>query len=82
MKAEENIGALLAGARHVSSYRLAQCYACAGDTERALARLKRARDEGDIFVLWARVDPLLRGLKWSAAFEEYLAGVRLREDGT
>ncbi|HEX8456537.1 MAG TPA: tetratricopeptide repeat protein [Pyrinomonadaceae bacterium] len=79
LEAERNIRTLLANTKHVQSYRLAQCYACAGDTERALARLERARDEGDIFVLWARVDPLLRSLQGNPAFAEYLIKVGLRE---
>jgi len=80
-KAAKNIGALLAGTKCASPYRLAQCYACVGETGRALALLERARDEGDLFVLWARVDPLLLGLRGSDAFEQYLASVGLREPG-
>lgn len=65
---------------YVSHYRLAQCYACLGETDKALAELRQAReDKGDVFVLWSAVDPLLSPLQSNPDFDEYLATLGLRK---
>lgn len=75
------IGNLLtrrAAGKYVSHYRLAQCYAAFGETDKAIEQLRAAReDKGDLFVLWSAVDPLFSKLSGSADFRDYLTGVGL-----
>lgn len=75
-RARELVGRAQSGV-YVSPYRLAQCYACMGETEKALEQLRRARSEGDIFVVWSAVDPLLSSLRGTAEFDDYLRSVGL-----
>jgi tetratricopeptide (TPR) repeat protein len=63
--------------KQVSPYRLAQGYACIGDTNSALEELKRGRDEHDLYVVWSAVDPLLSSLKENAEFQDYLKTIGL-----
>lgn len=66
-------------AKHVSPYRLAQGYACIGETKNAIEELQRARDEHDLFVVWSAVDPLLSSLRESAEFRDYLKTIGLAQ---
>lgn len=63
--------------KYVSPYRLAQGYACIGETKEALEELRRARDEHDLFVVWSAVDPLLSSLRGDAEFQAYLKSIGL-----
>lgn len=79
-EAKSEIKRIRARVRYVSPYRMAQGYACLGETKEALEELQRGRDEHDLFVLWAAVDPLLSSLQGKAEFQAYLNGVGLDQE--
>jgi 8-oxo-dGTP diphosphatase len=75
--AKKEIAAIRGSVTYVSPYRLAQGYACIGETKEAVDELRRARDECDLFVVWSAVDPLLSSLREDAEFQAYLNTVGL-----
>jgi tetratricopeptide (TPR) repeat protein len=75
--AEKEIQTLSGRVRYVSPYRRAQGHACIGATREALEELRKARDEHDLFVVWAAVDPLLSSLRGNPEFQDYLKSIGL-----
>lgn len=75
--AKKEIGAIRARVTYVSPYRLAQGFACIGETQEALKELQRARDDHDLFVVWSAVDPLLSSLRGNPEFQSYLNSIGL-----
>jgi hypothetical protein len=75
--AKKEIASIRGQVEYVSPYRLAQGYACIGETKEAVEELRRARDEHDLFVVWSAVDPLLSSLRGNAEFRAYLNAVGL-----
>jgi len=75
--AKKEIAGIRGRVKYVSPYRLAQGYACFGETQASLEELRRARAEHDLFVVWSAVDPLLSSLRGDAAFYAYLKTVGL-----
>lgn len=55
------------------AYYAAAAYALLGDTDRGLARLRKAIERGHQGLWWARVDPDLDGLRDDPEFDEILA---------
>lgn len=75
--AKKEIASIRGRVKYVSPYRLAQGYACIGETKESVEELRRARDEHDLFVVWSAVDPLLSSPRGDAEFRAYLNTVGL-----
>jgi DNA-binding winged helix-turn-helix (wHTH) protein/TolB-like protein/Flp pilus assembly protein TadD len=64
--------------RYISAYLIAWVYARLGEKEQTIAYLEKAYEDGDLWLTWIKVDPVLDGVRSDPRFTKLVRRIGLR----